>query len=50
MSEIFVWPEETAVEFDGETNLLDAATEAGIAIAHLCGGRGRCSTCRVRIM
>ena len=50
MSEIFVWPEEMSVDFDGERNLLEAASEAGIAMAHLCGGRGRCSTCRVRIV
>ena len=50
MSEMFVWPDEVSVPFVGEANLLEAATEAGIAIAHLCGGRARCSTCRVRIV
>ena len=50
MSEMFVWPEEISVSFDGEKNLLEAASEAGISMAHLCGGRGRCSTCRVRIL
>jgi len=50
MSELYVWPEEVAVPFSGTANLLDKATEAGVSIAHLCGGRGLCSTCRVRII
>lgn len=50
MFEMFVWPEEISVPLDGERNLLEAASEAGIAMARLCGGRGRCSTCRVRIL
>ena len=45
-----MWPEEVSVPFVGEVNLLEAATEAGVAIAHLCGGRAVCSTCRVRII
>jgi adenylate cyclase len=31
------------------TSVLDASRSAGIPHASLCGGRGRCSTCRVRI-
>ena len=50
MSEIFVWPEEMSVSFEGDENLLAAMTEAGVGIPHLCGGRARCSTCRVRVM
>ena len=50
MPEMFVWPEEVSVSFDGERNLLEAASEAGISMAHLCGARGKCSTCRVRIL
>jgi class 3 adenylate cyclase len=50
MSEVFVWPEEMSISIDGEPNLLDALTGAGVAIPHLCGGRARCSTCRVRVM
>ena len=30
-------------------NILDASLEAGIPHAHVCGGRGRCSTCRIKI-
>ena len=30
-------------------NILEASLEAGIPHAHVCGGRGRCSTCRIKI-
>ena len=30
-------------------NILDASLEAGIPHAHVCGGRGRCFTCIIRI-
>ena len=30
-------------------NILDASLQAGIPHAHVCGGRGRCSTCRIKI-
>ncbi|RYD96155.1 MAG: 2Fe-2S iron-sulfur cluster binding domain-containing protein, partial [Sphingobacteriales bacterium] len=30
--------------------VLDAAIEAGIPIFHVCGGNGRCSTCRVLVL
>jgi len=31
-------------------SLLEAALLNGVPIAHVCGGRGRCSTCRVRVL
>ena len=31
------------------TSVLEASLLAGIPHAHVCGGRGRCSTCRVRV-
>ena len=31
------------------TSVLEASRLAGIPHAHVCGGRGRCSTCRVRV-
>ena len=30
--------------------LLDALVDAGVPITHACGGRARCSTCRVRVV
>lgn len=32
------------------TTLLEASLQANIPHAHVCGGRGRCSTCRVQII
>jgi adenylate cyclase len=50
MAEIFVSPDEVSIPIPVAANLLKVAVEAGVPIAHLCGGRGRCSTCRVRIV
>jgi class 3 adenylate cyclase len=47
MASIHVWPDEIDVAFDPEANLLTTLVDAGIPIDHLCGGRARCSTCRV---
>ena len=49
MSEVSVWPDEVEVEFDANTSLLDVLVEAGIPIAHVCGAKARCSTCRIRV-
>ncbi|MEM1177138.1 MAG: protein kinase [Acidobacteriota bacterium] len=35
---------------ESSPSLLDVALEAGIPHFHECGGRGRCSTCRVRVV
>jgi len=50
MSEVFVSPDEVSIPLVQPANLLEMAIEAGVPIAHLCGGRARCSTCRVRIV
>jgi adenylate cyclase len=47
MSTIQVSPDDAEVRFDPEANLLTTLIDADIPIDHLCGGRGRCSTCRV---
>ena len=49
MPKISVWPDDVVVPFDDEVNLLEALVAAEVPIAHLCGGKARCSTCRVRI-
>lgn len=50
MDEVFVSPDEVSIQLPQAANLLEMAVDAGVAIAHLCGGRARCSTCRVRIV
>lgn len=43
------YPGGRTVEIEPGTNVLEASREAGIPHASVCGGRGRCSTCRVRV-
>lgn len=50
MSEIYVRPEDVSISIGEDQNLLAVMSEAGVGIPHLCGGRARCSTCRVRVM
>ena len=32
------------------TSVLETSQQAGITHEHVCGGRGRCTTCRVRVL
>jgi adenylate cyclase len=43
------YPDGRRVRVPRGTTILEASREGGIAHAALCGGRGRCSTCRVRV-
>lgn len=43
------YPDGRVVRIPPGTSLLDASLVNGIPHASVCGGRGRCSTCRVRI-
>jgi adenylate cyclase len=43
------YPDGRFVEVTPGTSVLEASRLAGIAHASVCGGRGRCSTCRVRV-
>jgi adenylate cyclase len=43
------YPDGRNVEVMPGTSVLEASRIAGIPHAHICGGRGRCSTCRVRV-
>ena len=44
------YPESRRVVIEPGTTVLEASRLAGIPHASVCGGRGRCSTCRVRIV
>jgi adenylate cyclase len=44
------YPGGRAIQVPRGTTILDASRLAGIPHASVCGGRGRCSTCRVRVM
>jgi adenylate cyclase len=43
------YPDERSVVVPAGWTVLDASRSAGIPHASVCGGRGRCSTCRVRV-
>jgi adenylate cyclase len=46
---VISYPDGQRVEVQIGTTILDASRIAGIPHASVCGGRGRCSTCRVRV-
>ncbi|MGQ0674603.1 MAG: adenylate/guanylate cyclase domain-containing protein [Rhodospirillales bacterium] len=43
------YPDGRAIEVPPGTSILDASRIGGVPHAQVCGGRGRCSTCRVRV-
>lgn len=43
------YPDQRMVSVPKGFTVLEASRQAGIAHAAVCGGRGRCSTCRVRV-
>ncbi|HEX5079736.1 MAG TPA: adenylate/guanylate cyclase domain-containing protein, partial [Geminicoccaceae bacterium] len=43
------YPDGSVVAIGAGTSLLEASRAAGIPHAAVCGGRGRCSTCRIRV-
>jgi adenylate cyclase len=45
-----VYPDRRAVRIPKGLSVLDASRRAGIPHASVCGGRARCSTCRVRVL
>jgi ferredoxin, 2Fe-2S len=49
MPKITFYPTGQGGDFLPETNLLEAAQQCGLEIAHECGGFASCSTCRVFI-
>lgn len=42
--------DDRSIEVDRGASLLDAGLGAGLRVAHACGGKGKCSTCRVVIL
>lgn len=45
-----IYPDGRSVRIPRGLSVLDASRRAGIPHASLCGGRARCSTCRVRVL
>lgn len=44
------YPDQRQIEIQPGTTILEASRQGGIEHASVCGGRGRCSTCRVQIL
>lgn len=44
------YPDGRRIEIGRGATLLEASRAAGVPHASICGGRGRCSTCRVRVV
>jgi adenylate cyclase len=50
MFKIQCFPDDKEIEILKGENILQAMVRAGIPLAHVCGGKGRCSTCRIIIL
>lgn len=50
MPRIYYFPDEREVETAEAETVLQASLRAGIPHAHACGGKARCSTCRVIVL
>lgn len=50
MPVIHCLPDEATLSCEPGTRILHALQEAGVPIAHACGGGARCSTCRVQVL
>ncbi|MBM3502598.1 MAG: adenylate/guanylate cyclase domain-containing protein [Alphaproteobacteria bacterium] len=46
---VITYPSGQRVSVEPGTSILEASRQAGIPHASVCGGRGRCSTCRVHV-
>ncbi|MCG3134181.1 MAG: Na(+)-translocating NADH-quinone reductase subunit F [Planctomycetes bacterium] len=49
MTDLRALPDDVTVDVPPEATFLDALVAAGVPIARACGGKARCSTCRVRV-
>ena len=43
-------PDNVDIDVNANETLLEAALRSGIAFAHACGGRAKCSTCRIWVV
>ena len=50
MPKTYYLPDQREIEVPEGSTILQASLDAGIPLAHACGGTARCSTCRVMIV
>ncbi len=43
-------PDNVSFDVTADETLLEAALRSGVAFAHACGGRAKCSTCRIWVI
>ena len=50
MAKVTALPDRVDFEVAADETLLEAALRSGVPFAHACGGRAKCSTCRVWVL
>jgi class 3 adenylate cyclase/nitrite reductase/ring-hydroxylating ferredoxin subunit len=50
MTKVIALPDKMDFDVAANETLLDAALRSGVPFAHACGGRAKCSTCRVWVL
>ena len=50
MAKVTALPDDVEFETGADETLLEAGLRSGVAFAHACGGRAKCSTCRISVV
>ena len=50
MANVKSLPDNVVFDVTADETLLEAALRSGVAFAHACGGRAKCSTCRIWVL
>ena len=50
MGKLHSYPDDVAFDCEEGETLLEAAARAGLPLTHICGGKGKCTTCRVWVL
>ncbi len=50
MAKVTSLPDNVDFDVNADETLLEAALRSGVAFAHACGGRAKCSTCRIWVL
>ena len=50
MVKITSFPDDVVFDVNADETLLEAGLRSGVAVAQACGGRAKCSTCRIWVL
>jgi class 3 adenylate cyclase len=50
MAKVTSFPDDVDFDVTADETVLEAALRSGVAFAHACGGRAKCSTCRIWVL